>query len=139
MFSPYQDTALNYLEGLGLMVSMMTLYLGIWTFSASGASQIFISVLIIILNGVWLLCVSGVLFASFGNKVKRVFAWIGDKACMREKGGSDGHHHESAFPSLDGEVEMGSITRQQGNSIKNKKKTKDEMKGETLIVNPFYK
>ena len=30
---PYDVKELNYLEGVGLVVSMTTLYLGLWTFS----------------------------------------------------------------------------------------------------------
>ena len=134
MLSPYQDTALNYLEGLGLMVSMMTLYLGVWTFSASGASQIFISILIFILNGIWLLCVTGILFASFGNKVKKVFDWIGNKICKRGK--VDGH--VMALPSSsEVALEMGSLTSVQGSSTTKIKREKEKVKGDTLIVNPL--
>ncbi len=89
MLSPYQDTALNYLEGLGLMVSMMSLYLGVWTFSASGASQIFISVLIFILNGIWLLCVAGILFASFGGKARRAIDVMVKKCCGANRRGGE--------------------------------------------------
>ncbi len=72
MFQPYDDIELNYLEGLGLVVSMLTLYLGLWTFSiTNNAASILVSVLIYIINGIWLLCVSIVIFSSFGSKVKR--------------------------------------------------------------------
>ena len=124
MLSPYQDTALNYLEGLGLMVSMMTLYLGVWTFSASGASQIFISILIFILNGIWLLCVTGIVFASFGNKVKKVFDWIGSKICKRGK--VDGH--VMALPSSsEVALEMGSLTSIQGSPTTKIKREKEKV------------
>ena len=142
MLSPYQDTALNYLEGLGLMVSMMTLYLGVWTFSASGASQIFISILIFILNGVWLLCVTGIVFASFGNKVKKVFDWIGNKICVRDKvkgrprdNGDDAHALTSSSEVV--ALEMGSLTSVQGSSMTKIKRGKEKVKGDTLIVNPL--
>jgi hypothetical protein len=113
------------------MVSMMTLYLGVWTFSASGASQIFISILIFILNGVWLLCVSAVIFASFGNKVKKVIDLMGDKLCMREKGGS-----RVSLSSSEIALEMGSLPRVPINSVQ-KKKEKEKERADTLIVNPL--
>ncbi len=137
MLSPYQDTALNYLEGLGLMVSMMTLYFGVWTFSASGVSQIFISIVIFILNGVWLLCVTGIVFASFGNKVKKVFDWMGNKLCSREKVKGEGRVNEDHVRALTSSseeevaLEMGSLP-----SVPSKKK-KDKDKGDTYIVNPL--
>ena len=116
------------------MVSMMTLYLGVWTFSASGASQIFISVLIFMINGVWLLCVTGILFASFGNKVKKGVDWIGDKVCKREKDRRDkSGGHVTALPSLEVALEMESLPR-----VSSRKK-KEKEKGETLIVNPLMR
>ncbi len=66
----------------------MTLYLGVWTFSVSGASQIFISLLIFLLNGIWLLCVAGVLFASFGNKVKQLIGTIRKRIFFSAAGGN---------------------------------------------------
>ena len=84
------------------------------------------------LNGIWLLCVTGILFASFGNKVKKVFDWFGNKICKRGKG--DGH--VMALPSSsEVALEMGSLPSVQGSSTTKRKR--EQVKGETLIVNPL--
>jgi hypothetical protein len=70
-FLPYEVKELNYLEGLGLIVCMLTLYLGLWTFSITWAvSSIIVSVIIFIINSIWLLCVMVVLSTAFGSKMR---------------------------------------------------------------------
>lgn len=83
MYLPYVDQELNYLEALGLIVSMMTLYLGLWTFTiTSDVSIVTASVLIFIINIMWLLCVMGVLFSSFGKTLKRVKDYMYRLPCL---------------------------------------------------------
>jgi hypothetical protein len=70
-FFPFENMELNYLESIGLLVSMTTLYLGLWTFSDSAAADgtpgsFVVTILILTVNGAWLLCVIAVLLAAFG-------------------------------------------------------------------------
>jgi hypothetical protein len=69
---------LNYLESIGLLVSMTTLYLGLWTFSDTAAAEgttgsFIVTILIFIVNCVWVLCVLSVLLVAFRNKVTKVW------------------------------------------------------------------
>ncbi len=78
-FLPYEVKELNYLEGVGLVVSMMTLYLGLWTFSISWSlSSVLVSALIFIINSLWILCVMIVISSSFGSKIRSAFVSVSD-------------------------------------------------------------
>ena len=43
----------------------------------------FVSVLIFLINGIWLLCVAIVVFSSFGSKVKSAIQYIRGKCCKK--------------------------------------------------------
>ncbi len=106
---PYVSEELNYLEGVGLIVSMMTLYLGLWTFSiSSDAASVIASVLIFSINGVWILCVLAVLFTSFGNKAKWVAGLVMRKVMCCCKKTGDGER-KGEYPHATLEMEMGEL------------------------------
>lgn len=157
---PYEVKELNYLEGLGLVVSMMTLYLGLWTFTITWTwPSIIVSVLIFLINIIWLLAVLVVLSSSFASKVKKVIIKVTScftKTTMKrddlgfmsslDKNSHDvvihvndtkGVRSKERFTIKEGDgLEMGNVTvgvRDEG--MKTKKKEKD--KGDTLVVNPL--
>jgi hypothetical protein len=158
---PYEVKELNYLEGVGLVVSMMTLYLGLWTFTTTWTwSSIIVSVLIFLINIIWLLCVLVVLSSAFGSKVKMIVTKL--TSCFSKRGGVEGKagmknsndviidvefSHETKgggrlkddrFTSQEDGLEMGNLSkvlRKEG--AKTKKKEKEKEKGDTLVVNPL--
>jgi hypothetical protein len=86
IYFPYIDKELNYLEAQGLIVSMMTLYLGLWTFSITNDVSndiriITASVLIFFINFVWIFCVFGVILSSFRNTLKKVKDFLYQRPC----------------------------------------------------------
>jgi hypothetical protein len=107
-FQPYANEELNYLEGLGLIVSMMTLYLGLWTFAITSDFAVNLaSVFIFIINGSWLFCVMAIFFSSFRTKVTKAYDVI-VKACVCKRGGSrDGEALSSQAP--DHVLEIGGV------------------------------
>ena len=120
IFHPYVNQEVNHLETVGLVVSMMTLYLGLWTFSiTSQFSVIFASILIFIINGIWCLCIMGVLFSSFRNKLNKlsdhvIAKWPTLASCLRKDTGSSSRHASASF---DVALEMGAITITRGAAL----------------------
>jgi hypothetical protein len=82
-YSPYENPELNSLEGLGLFASLSTLYLGIWTFSLEGIGKMMVSVLIIIINGLWLVRVGQLQIALKAVKMKRLSKKLSGLASKR--------------------------------------------------------
>ena len=138
-FLPYDDKDLNYLEGLGLVVSMLTLYCGLWTFAGSDVRTTVASVFIFIINGIWLLCVFTVLSSSYGSRVK-VFLQGTKASCMKYlyrvevEGGSNDDAVRVDMPS-------GGVMSDDGKASWKGKKIKGEGPGEGNmmgIINPLH-
>ena len=71
MYSPYQVDSLNRLETLGILVSMLILYLGIWTLTVSADVQKILTVLIFLMNGVWILSILAIVSKSYMNTLTK--------------------------------------------------------------------
>jgi hypothetical protein len=132
-YLPYTDKELNYLEALGLIVSMMTLYFGLWTFTiTSDISIIAASVLIFIINIIWLLCVMGVLFSSVGKIFKRMGDYLYQLpcACACKRGVS------SAMSSSPSPVLSADVVAEMGVMSSTHSKVREEI--EISKVNPLH-
>ena len=157
---PYEVKELNYLEGGGLVVSMMTLYLGLWTFSITWAlSSIIISVLIFLINIIWLLCVLAVLSSSFGSKVQMIVTKLRNSFITKgiEEGKAGMKNTEDVivnvesshdtkgsrrvtgrFTNQENGLEMGNLSKVlRDEGAKTKKKEKEKEKGNIVVVNPL--
>ncbi len=114
-------------------------------FSAKGRFQVFISLLIFILNGIWLLCVSAILFASVGSKLMKGLDWIGRHVSGRSKG-ADLELSNVALPEIT--LEMRAVDHSTRNAVlhegwSNDKRERimrrqgDQEGGDTLVLNPL--
>jgi hypothetical protein len=91
-YLPYVDDNLNRIEGLGLVVSTSTLYLGLWTFSKtiSESSQMFVTVSVLTINILW--CGYTV------NYIRQGYTW---RTLCGKKERTHEHHFEVELSTID--------------------------------------
>jgi len=74
-FNPYENRMLNIMEATGLLVSTMTLYVGLWTFERDSVSKDRISlvatIIVFVINIAFLVMVARVMGATAVRRVKK--------------------------------------------------------------------
>ena len=70
-FNPYEDHKLNNLESSGLVCSVLTIYLGLWTFEENNNLMIswIVTVLVVGMNTVWFAYVLLIIFGKYKTKI----------------------------------------------------------------------
>ena len=116
---PYEGADLNGVESMGLVVSVMSLYLGLWTFYGKENYVIdtTVTVLVFGINGCWFLYILVSLFKEY-KVVKYLKSILGFLTCQRRKRKEDRNGKDG---------ERGKEERGQGEAI-NKKVSNTKMK-----------
>ncbi len=92
---PFEDDVFNGVESMGLVVSVMSLYLGLWTFYGNEENYVLdtvITVLIFGINGCWFLYTLVSLFKEYKvvKNLKRMISVITCQKAEKDKDGKDG-------------------------------------------------
>ncbi len=81
---PYENDVLNGIEALGLVVGVLSLYLGLWTFRRHPVIDLIVTVLVFVINGGWLIHTLISLFKEYKvvKFIKSIFRFI---TCQKKK------------------------------------------------------